>query len=51
MIKNSQNIFLNPTLDLRDMSPRFSNFKEIVSYTFINTPPPPLNNVPTKGFS
>lgn len=28
-----------------------STLKDYVSYTFTNTPHPPLNNVPTKGFS
>lgn len=44
----------NLTLDLRVMSPKLSITKENMSYTFINTPPPPLSNlsdVPTKGFS
>jgi len=28
-----------------------SALKEYVSYTFTNTPPPPLNNVPKRGSS
>jgi hypothetical protein len=32
-------------------TPYLSTHKVYVSYTFSNTPLPPLNEVPTKGFS
>jgi len=35
----------------RAISPSFRIFKENISYTYFNTPPPPLNNVPKRGFS
>jgi len=35
----------------RVISPTVINIKEYISYTISNTPLPPLNNVPTKGFS
>jgi len=38
-------------LNYLKVSTVFNENKENVSYTYINTPLPPLNEVPTKGFS
>jgi len=50
MINNNRHT--NKTNCLRQISNGYLTIaKENISYTFLNTPPPPLYNVPKRGFS
>ena len=43
--------YLSRSVARRVISPTVSFIKENISYTLFNTPPPPLYNVPKRGFS